>query len=150
MNTQTQVKIPIEETSNKRLIPTLYIIMGVILILALTGLFIWGVLWLAQTQAPLVEAVRDIFIIALALTSCLFGVVLLILLVMVVRLINMLEFEIKPILEKTNETVGMVRGTTVFVSQNIVKPVTTANSYIAGIRRGLKALFGNPDKLLGD
>jgi hypothetical protein len=67
---------------------------------------------------------------------------------MVVRLINMLEFEIKPILEKTNETVGMVRGTTVFVSQNVVKPVTTASSYIAGVRRGLATLFGDPRKNL--
>lgn len=150
MNIQTSTQISGEQVPQKRLIPTLYIVIGVILLLALIGLFIWGTLWLAQTQAPLVEAVRDIFIIALALTSCLFGITLIVLLIMVVRLVNMLEFEIKPILEKTNETLGMVRGTTVFVSQNVVKPVTTANSYMAGIRRGLKALFGNPDKLLRD
>jgi hypothetical protein len=69
---------------------------------------------------------------------------------MVVRLVNMLEFEIKPILEKTNETVGMVRGTTVFVSQNVVKPVTIVGSYMAGIRQGVKTLFGDPRRNLTD
>jgi len=150
MNIQTSVETSTNSTPRKRLVPTLYIVLGIILVLALAGLFVWGALWLAQTQATTVEAVRDIFIIALAMESCLFGIVLVILLVMVIRLVNMMEFEIKPILEKTNETVGMVRGTTVFVSDNVVKPVTTVNSYIAGVRRGLKALFGKPDKLLHD
>ncbi len=150
MNTQTSVEISTDSSPRKRLVPTIYVVLGVILLLALVGLFIWGALWLAQTQAPTIEAMRDIFIIALAMESCLFGIVLILLLVMVIRLVNMMEFEIKPILEKTNETVGMVRGTTVFVSDNVVKPVTKINSYAAGIRRGLKALFGKPDKLLHD
>jgi len=63
---------------------------------------------------------------------------------MVIRLVNMLEFEIKPILERTNETIGMVRGTTVFMGDNVVKPLTTASSYMAGVRKGIKTLFGNP------
>jgi hypothetical protein len=150
MNTQTVAETSTDLSPRKRLVSTFSIVLGIIILLALVGLFIWGALWLAQNQAPTVEAMRDIFIIALAMESCLFGIVLIILLVMVIRLVNMIEFEIKPILEKTNETVGMVRGTTVFVGDNVVKPVTTVNSYVAGIRRGLKALFGNPDKLLHD
>jgi hypothetical protein len=62
----------------------------------------------------------------------------------------MLEFEIKPILEKTNETVGMVRGTTSFVGENVVKPVTRATAYVSGLRAGIRALFGNPRKNLPD
>ncbi|MCZ7668340.1 MAG: hypothetical protein M5U34_14705 [Chloroflexi bacterium] len=92
----------------------------------------------------MVETLRDIFIIALALESCIFGIALLILMIMVIRLVNMLEFEIKPILERTNETIGMVRGTTVFMGDNVVKPITTASSYMAGVRKGIKTLFGNP------
>ena len=90
------------------------------------------------------EAVRDILLIVLAIESCLFGIVLLFMLLMIVRLVNMLEFEIKPILEKTNETVGTIRGTTTFVSQNVVKPVNEVRVQMAGIRRALKTLFGNP------
>jgi hypothetical protein len=44
----------------------------------------------------------------------------------------------------------MVRGTSTFVSQNVVKPVTKASSYIVGVRRGFQALFGNPKKNLRD
>ena len=72
------------------------------------------------------------------------GIVLILLLIAVTRLINMLEFELKPILMKTNETLGTIRGTTVFMSQNVVRPMTTASSYMAGIRRGVNTLFGNP------
>lgn len=150
MNRDTSIELSDTRQSPKRLVPTLYIVLGVILLLALAGLFIWGMVWLAQNQADNIEAIRDIFIIALALASCLFGVVLIMMLVMIIRLVNMLEFEIKPILEKTNETVGMVRGTSTFVSQNVVKPVTKASSYIVGVRRGFQALFGNPKKNLRD
>jgi membrane protein implicated in regulation of membrane protease activity len=119
------------------------ILIASVLILLLIG-FVAFAIWLAQTQAPTIAAVRDILIIALALESCLFGVVILLLLVMVLRLVNMLEFEIKPILEKTNETVGTLRGTTNFVSQNVVRPAIHTQARVAGVRQAFKTLFGNP------
>ena len=131
-------------------IKTRYLILGGLGALVLLALFVIFVLWAADNFAPELEAMRDIFIIALALESCLFGIVLVIMLLMLVRLVNMLEYEIKPILEKTNETVGMVRGTTTFVGQNVVKPVTKASAYVAGVRRGLRVLFGDPSKNLPD
>lgn len=129
-------------------IPTRYIVLGILGTVVIIGLIIAFFVWLAtnETAPVIIEAVRDIFIIALALEVCLFGIVLMILLIMVTRLVNMLEFEIKPILEKTNETVSMMRGTTAFMSENVVKPVTTASSYIAGIRRGLSVLLSDPRK----
>lgn len=139
-----------EPVRQQRKIPTVYIVVGVIVLVALLAAFTWFVIWAASNHAPTIEALRDIFIIALALESCIFGIILVIMLVMIVRLVNMLEFEIKPILEKTNETVGMVRGTTTFVGENVVKPVTKATAYVAGVRAGLKALFGDPRKNLPD
>lgn len=130
----------------KDFIPRVYIIIGIVVAVTLAVLFILGVAWLATTQGATIEAVRDIMIIALALESCIFGIVLLILLIMVIRLVNMLEFEVKPILEKTNETLGTVRGTTVFVSQKVVSPVARASGYVAGFRRGVQTLFGNPNR----
>jgi hypothetical protein len=132
------------EPPHEPLIPTRYVVIGVIVALVLMAAFTAFVVWAARYHATTIEALRDIFIIALALESCIFGIALMILLVMVIRLVNMLEFEIKPILERTNETIGMVRGTTVFMSENVVKPMTTASSYAAGIRRGMRTLFGNP------
>jgi hypothetical protein len=148
----TQQPIPQEQSegSGTSTISTRWLVLGglgALVLLILFGIFI---VWAADNFAPELEALRDIFIIALALESCLFGVILVIMLMMIVRLVNMLEYEIKPILEKTNETVGMVRGTTTFVGQNVVKPVTRATSYVAGVRRGLKVLFGDPKKNLPD
>lgn len=136
---------PPPQPQQTELVPRLYIVIGIVVALVLAVLFILGIAWLATTQGATIEAVRDIMIIALALESCIFGVVLLILLVMVIRLVNMLEFEVKPILEKTNETLGTVRGTTTFVSQKVVHPVARATGYVAGVRRGISTLFGNPN-----
>jgi hypothetical protein len=123
----------------------LMILIASILVLMLIG-FVLFAIWLASTRAETIAAVRDILIIALALESCLFGIVLMLLLVMVMRLVNMLEFEIKPILEKTNETVGTLRGTTNFVSQNVVRPAIRTKAQMAGIRQAFKTLFGDPRK----
>ena len=125
-------------------IPWRYILAGAFVVALLFVLFIWLIVYLANQQAPTIEAVRDVMVIILALESCIFGVAFLIMMVMVIRLINMMEFEIKPILQKTNETLNTMRGTTTFVSQNVVKPTIKAKSRVAGVRRGLKTLFGNP------
>ena len=135
---------------SNEMIPRTYIIVGVIVAVVLVVLTILGVVWLARTQGATMEALRDIMIIVLALESCVFGIVLMLLLLMFIRLINMLEFEIKPILEKTNETLGTVRGTTTFVSNHVVKPVSRATSYVAGFRSGLRTLFGDPRRNLPD
>jgi hypothetical protein len=131
-------------------IPTWQIVLGIILGLLLTGLFFAGVIWLANNHAGSIEAMRDILIIVLALEFCLFGIVLIMLLIMVIRLVTMLEFEIKPILEKTNETVGTIRGTTTFVSQKVVKPVTKASAFMRGVGAGYRKLFGDPKRNLPD
>ena len=131
-------------------VKTWHIIVGAVVALLLFAALVWFIIWAANNHPAAVEAIRDIAIIALALQSCLFATILVIMLVMIVRLVNMLEFEIKPILEKTNETVGMVRGTTTFVGENVVKPVTKATAYAAGVRKGLKVLFGDPRRNLDD
>ena len=135
-----------QEASDRRapLIPIGYVIAGVVVTLVVAVLSTALLVYLANNYADTILVVRDIFIIALGLMSCLSGVVLILLLIAVTRLVNMLEFELKPILMKTNETLGTIRGTTVFMSQNVVRPMTTASSYMAGIRRGVNTLFGNP------
>lgn len=131
------------------LIPRKYIIGGVIITLIISALFIALLAYLAINYADTILVVRDIFIIVLGLVSCLSGVVLILLLISIIRLINMIEFELKPILLKTNDTLGTIRGTTVFMSENIVRPATKASSYVAGIRRGIEILVGDPRRNIG-
>jgi ABC-type spermidine/putrescine transport system permease subunit II len=147
---QSSVEYQPQPAQQSELIPRSYVIIGVVVSVVLVVLLILGVVWLARTQGATMEALRDIMIIALAIESCVFGIVLMLLLIMVIRLVNMLEFEIKPILEKTNETLGTVRGTTTFVSDHVVRPVSRATSYVAGARSGLRTLFGDPRRNLPD
>jgi len=85
------------------------------------------------------ETIRDIVIIFLAAESVVFGLVLVILIVQVARLTALIENELRPILESTNETLGTLRGTTQFLSRNMVSPVIKVNSTAAAIRRALSA-----------
>jgi hypothetical protein len=62
-----------------------------------------------------------------------------ILIVQVARLSALIENELRPILESTNETLGTVRGTTQFLSRNMVDPVIRVNSTFAALRRALSA-----------
>ena len=86
------------------------------------------------------ETIRDIIIIFLAAESVVFGLVLVVLIVQVARLTALIENELRPILESTNETLGTLRGTTQFLSRNMVSPVIRVNSSVAAIRRALGAL----------
>lgn len=133
-----------QEQDQEQAIPTLYVIIGVVVLILLALAFIFGIVLLANNYPSQLAAVRDVFIIALALESCVFGIVLMLMLIMLIRLVNTVEFEIKPILKQTNETMGTVRGTTTFVSKNVVRPAVKVKSYVAGFRGGFKALFGNP------
>lgn len=137
------------ETRLAPLIPVKYIVVGVIIVLVIAGLSTALMAYLAVNYADTIIVVRDIFIIALGLMSCLSGIVLILLLISIIRLINMLEFELKPILLRTNDTLGTIRGTTVFMSENVVRPMTKASSYMAGFRRGVQTLFGDPRRNLG-
>jgi len=113
------------------------IILGIIVLLAAVGLAVYGLLQNQDTTAK----IRDIFIIFLAFESLLIGAALVILILQVANLMNLVQNEIRPILESTQETVNTLRGTTQFLSENMVNPVIKLNSYLAGIRR-IFELFG--------
>ncbi|MBI5032540.1 MAG: hypothetical protein HZB51_18600 [Chloroflexi bacterium] len=85
--------------------------------------------------------VRDLAIILLAVESLVIGVVLIILVLEIRNLAKMLRDEIKPILESADETARTVRGTTVFVSENLVNPMVRATSFASGVAQAVRILF---------
>jgi hypothetical protein len=85
--------------------------------------------------------IRDIFIIFLAIESLLIGLTLVVLMIQLAKLLNLLQNEIRPIVESTNETVSNLRGTTTFLSDNLVEPVIKVNEFTAGFRQ-LIAVIG--------
>ncbi len=85
---------------------------------------------------------RDFMIITMAAMSCLIGLALLVLIYQIAMLTSLLRDEIKPLLESANETMNTLRGTTVFMSQNLVEPAIQASSAFAGAQRILQVLLG--------
>ncbi len=107
------------------------IVAGLIIILGLAG---WAIY--ALSQHPAVAAnVRDIFLIVMAFMSLILGVALVVLIVQLASLINLLNNEVRPILASASETINTLKGTTEFLSENLVEPVIKLNSYVAGLRR---------------
>jgi hypothetical protein len=118
-----------------------WIIAGVIVgVVVIVALLILAVIALSRNPAAAAN-VRDIFIIFMALESLLVGAALVVLIIQLASLINLLQNEVKPILKSTNETVNTLRGTSEFLSENLVEPVIKLNSYLAGLKK-LFDLFG--------
>jgi ABC-type dipeptide/oligopeptide/nickel transport system permease component len=117
---------------------TIVITVAVVLIVLVVGI-VAAVIGLLQPNAP-TEKIRDIFIIFMALESLLIGVALIVLIVQFASLINLLQNEVRPILDATNETVNHLRGTAEFLGENVVEPVIKLNSYLAGLQRMLELL----------
>jgi hypothetical protein len=111
------------------------IVLAVILLVALIA---GGVFLLARAPEGTTAKVRDIFIIFMALESLVLGVGLIVLILQLATLINLLQNEIKPILDTTSETVNHLRGTTQFLSNNLVEPVLKMNEYLAGLKKAFE------------
>jgi hypothetical protein len=106
----------------------------VIVVLVLAGLAA-GTIFLLQSDVSTTSHIRDIFIIFMALESFIIGLALIILIVQLATLINLLQNEIKPILNSTSETVNTLRGTATFISDNLAEPVIKLNETVAVVRR---------------
>jgi hypothetical protein len=96
--------------------------------LLLIALVVTGLVLLLQPGTDTAR-VRDIFIIIIQLA----------------RLILLLQNEIKPILDSTNETANTLRGTTAFLSEHLVEPVLKLNQYMAGLNRILSFFKSEKD-----
>ncbi|MCL4504711.1 MAG: DUF2975 domain-containing protein [Chloroflexi bacterium] len=114
------------------------IIFGAILVIAI----LVGVVFLLYTNPGPTAVIRDIFIIALAFTSLFIGLLMLVLIFQLQSLIALLRNEIKPMLTNANQTVNTVRGTAVFVSDNLVKPTIGFASFLAGVKGVQQAVMG--------
>ncbi len=111
---------------------------GVVLVFALITILVI----LAFNYPTGTAIVRDIFIIALAFTSMLIGILMLVLIFQLQSLIVLLRNEIKPMLTNANDTVNTVRGTAVFVTDNLVRPTIDFASFIAGMQGVRQAIMG--------
>ncbi len=112
--------------------------------LALAGLILIAIVFFvaigfavaSMIQAPQqTQTIRDIFIIFMAVESLIIGLALIILIVQLASLTSLLQNEIRPILESTNQTLSTLRGTTTFLSENLTQPVVKMSSSFAALKR---------------
>jgi hypothetical protein len=111
------------------------IVIGVLLL----GGLVAGVWYLLQPTAP-TESLRDILLILVAFEFFIIGLALVLLVVQLARLVNLLQNELKPILDSANQTANTVRGTSLFLSDKLVGPVVKISAGVAGFRRALDLL----------
>jgi hypothetical protein len=118
---------------------------GLLVLLLITGV-VFAVISMVNNPDK-TETIRDIVIIFMAVESLLIGLVLIVLITQLARLTAMLQNEVKPILDSTNETINTLRGTTAFLSDNLVEPVVKVNSYAAAFRRAIELIrFGTSNR----
>lgn len=113
--------------------------LAVVFLLVLIAGVVLAVIAMVQNPAT-TENIRDIVIIFMAVESLLIGVALIVLIIQLARLTDLLVNDVKPIIDSTNDTMGTIRGTTRFLSKNLVGPVVKVNSSFAALRRAADLL----------
>jgi hypothetical protein len=91
--------------------------------------------------AGVIDEVRDIVIILLAIESLVIGGVTLFLLYQMIMLVTLLREELIPLIQSAQETVNSARGTTVYVSRKIVVPTAKAATTVARLQAMARVLF---------
>lgn len=92
--------------------------------------------------AEIIRVIRDLVIIFLGLEGILIIISLAVLALQVARLVNLLQSEVKPILENAQETVKTAQGTVEFVGDNLVDPVIRGKGFLAGASVLVTNVFG--------
>ena len=111
-----------------------------VLLVALLGVAIY---FLMQPATP-TDKIRDVFIIVVALETLVIGIALVVLIVQLASLINLLQNEVRPILNATSETVNTLRGTVEFLGEEVIEPVMKLSGYLAGLKRMLELMGIKP------
>lgn len=130
-NPETEQEILSEKVTRKNIIISIVIIVVILALIVLATIFL--------LQSDKTSQIRDIFLIFMALESLIIGVALVILIVQLSTLINLLQNEIRPIINSTSETVNTLKGTAQFLSDNLAEPVIKINSFAAKISRLFKS-----------
>lgn len=92
----------------------------------------------AERAAPVVEIIRDVIVIVIALEFAVIGAALVVFLVQVSRFINLMNNEVKPILDSAQDTANALRGTAIFVNRHATRPIIDAAAALGGFSRVMK------------
>ena len=115
--------------------------LGILIILALLAAALVAALTAAETWAPLIQILRDIFLLILILESVLVITALAILMLQAAGFLIMLKTEVKPILHNARETTRLSKATAQFINSNAVDPLIQIKSFLSGLLAFLRELI---------
>lgn len=124
-------------------------IIAAIVALAILAVLI-GVGVLLFSNPPVAAVLRDIFIILLGIQTMIIGLLMIVAVVGIIYvalklydLIQFVENELRPMLQRADDAVRTVHSRTVFISDTAVKPVIDVMSYAAAVKSVIK-IFTRP------
>jgi hypothetical protein len=124
------------------------IIAGAVALVILGILIALGVLLFNHPAAA--ARLRDIFIIFLGIQTTIIGLLMIAMLVALIYvalklydLTQFVEHELRPILERIDDTIRTVHSRTVFVSDSAVKPIIEVMSYVSAVKSIIRS-FTHP------
>jgi hypothetical protein len=116
------------------------VLIGLVVLLFLGALIL--TLVTGGNFADTIRVLRDLVIIFLSLEAILIILALAVLTLQVAQLVNLLQNEVLPILENTQETVLTAQSTVEFMSENLTSPVIKASGFVSGAAVLLTNVFG--------
>lgn len=133
-----QVQAPTPESEAVARRTQILIIAGAVLFLAI---LITAIILMANHPTA-TEVIRDIAIVFVAVETFLIGMALIVLILQIQALIKVLREETQPLLRSVNDTASTVRGTTEFVSENLVSPIIKVAGFTSAVRQVTQNLTG--------
>lgn len=94
----------------------------------------------------MVETIRDVAIILLALLNIALITVLIVIALQVWKLVRIIAKEVPELTERAKDTATTVQGTTDFLGSTIAKPLIQLASFFAGVNRFFSTLVGGSRK----
>jgi hypothetical protein len=134
MNEDQPITMTDAERQMRRRMTLIGIGIAVIAVLILLG-------FAAMIAAGVIDEVRDIVIILLAVESLIIGGVTLFLLYQMIMLLTLIREELIPLIQSAQDTVNSARGTTVYVSRKIIVPSAKAATTVARLQTMARVLF---------
>jgi hypothetical protein len=131
---QTSITTTDAERQMKRRMTLIGIGIAIIAVLILLG-------FAFMIAAGVIDEVRDIVIILLAVESLIIGGVTLFLLYQMIMLLTLIREELIPLIQSAQDTVNSARGTTVYVSRKIIVPSAKAATTVARLQTMARVLF---------
>ena len=116
-------------------------ILSILIILVLLGAALAAALTAAETWAPLIQILRDVFLLILIMESVLVITALAILMLQAAGFLIMLKTEVKPILDNARETTRLSKATAQFINSNAVDPLIQIKSFLSGLLAFLRELI---------